>query len=97
MNKIAGFILVILIGAPSHWPAFQAIFFDDAGRAWVQLVAPGEQEQSWIVFGRQDKPKWKIKLPTKVSLYEVQNGKAYGIFRSEDSISKVVRFDIEGF
>ena len=88
--------LVHEVGKPSNWPAFQHVLFDDANRAWVQLVAPGKSNQIWIIFGKDHTVKWKGELPAEISLYAVQNDKAYGISRGPGALPEIVRFKIDG-
>ncbi|SHE30438.1 hypothetical protein SAMN05443144_10110 [Fodinibius roseus] len=84
------------VGRPDYWPTFQDFLIDDLGRCWVELIDPGKSDQTWWIFSRENQPQWKLKLPVNVTLFEVQKEQAYGIFRAEDSISKVIRFQIKG-
>lgn len=82
------------IDHPDHWPAFRDFLFDDKSHCWIQLISPGKSQQTWWVFNRDGKPKWKFKLPTEIKLYTVKNGEAYGIFQPHEDIPSIVRYQI---
>ncbi len=84
-------------GRPDNWPAFENFFFDDSGRCWVELINSGKSQKAWWIFDEDDKARWKLQLPKEITLFEVQNGKAYGISQPpEGGISGIVRYEING-
>lgn len=84
------------VGLPQHWPVFQQLLIDDEGRCWVELFHPGASKQPWLIFDKAGNPKWKVTLPTAVTLIVVKNGEAYGIRRPQKGFSSVVRYHISG-
>lgn len=81
------------VGVPERWPAFQKFLIDDEGRSWVQLMNPGSPQQTWWLFNAEGNPQWKFTLPAEVELFDVKQGKAYGIFTSEQSLPEIRRYN----
>lgn len=81
-------------GYPDFWPAYQHILFDDGNNFWIQQINSGASHQPWLVSDGNENLEFSFLLPSAVHLSVVQNGKAYGIFRSEDELPAIVRYEL---
>lgn len=83
-------------GRPDNWPVFEDFFFDDSGRCWAELINPVKTQKTWWIFDNDGVARWQFQLPKEMTLYEVQNGQAYGISQPEGGISKITKYEIDG-
>ncbi|MCW9712255.1 6-bladed beta-propeller [Aliifodinibius salicampi] len=80
-------------GEPDYWPSFQSFTVDESGRYWVQQHHPGKKVQVWQVLDSNGAPQWKFELPADVTLFEVTEGRAYGIQDTAEGLPSVIRYN----
>lgn len=84
-------------GQPAYWPAFKSFFISDKGRLWVHLLNLDNTQGIWWIFTADGNPKWKLKLPPRVTLFDIQQNKAYGISSPDSGMAALVRYSLQDF
>lgn len=81
---------------PKTKPAFTDLVVADDGTLWVQRPADGPDAETvpWWRLDPETKTIWATRLPAKVDLEVVQDGKAYGSTTTEVGAPAVVRYQI---
>jgi hypothetical protein len=80
-------------GVPSHKPPLRALFFDEAGRLWVELNVPDGADRRAHIYSPDGLLERRVTWPRRVDLSRgaIRGDRVWGIHRNELDIESVVR------
>jgi hypothetical protein len=80
---------------PEHLPFIDAIMIDIPGNVWVRrYVIPTDQTQEWWVYSRDGSLIAALETSSRLRITEVGEDYVLGVFRDEDDIQRVHRYQL---